>query len=92
MATISDFGVTQHSQMFHFSLETEFNALRFINYTIPRLCSTYVVATIVLYFFIQLLLCLQAQVCFFLYRLTGEAQRSLFDFINSLAMRLAEFI
>ena len=28
----------------HFSLEIEFNALRFINYTIPRLCSTYAVA------------------------------------------------
>ena len=46
MAAISPFGVTQHSQIFHFSLETEFNALRFINYTIPRLCSTYAVATI----------------------------------------------
>ena len=35
----------QHGQIFHFSLEIEFNALRFINYPIPRLCSTYVVAT-----------------------------------------------
>ena len=46
MAAISAFRVTQHSQTFHFSLEIEFNALRFINYTIPRLCSTYAVATI----------------------------------------------
>ena len=46
MATISAFRVTQHSQIFfHFSLEIEFNALRFINYRIPRLCSTYAVAT-----------------------------------------------
>ena len=42
IAAISAFGVTQHSQLFHFSLEIEFNALRFINYTIPRLSSTYV--------------------------------------------------
>ena len=34
------------ARFFHLSLEIEFNALRFINYTIPRLCSTYVVATI----------------------------------------------
>ena len=34
------------ARFFHFSLETEFNALRFINYTLPRLCSTYAVATI----------------------------------------------
>ena len=33
------------ARFFHFSLETEFNASRFINYTIPRLCSTYAVAT-----------------------------------------------
>ena len=33
------------ARFFHFSLETEFNALRFINHTIPRLCSTYAVAT-----------------------------------------------
>ena len=49
MAAISAFGVTQHSQIcrfFHFSLEIEFNALRFINYTIPRFCSTYAVATL----------------------------------------------
>ena len=46
MAAISAFRVTQHSQFFHFSLEIEFNVLRFINYTIPRLCSTYAVATI----------------------------------------------
>ena len=46
MAAISAFGVTQHNQIFHFSLEIEFNALRFINYTIPRLCSTYAVATL----------------------------------------------
>ena len=51
MATISAFRVTQHSQIpgarfFHFSLEIEFNAMRFINYTVPRLCSTYAVATI----------------------------------------------
>ena len=45
MAAISAFGVTQHSQIFHFSLEIEFNALRFINYTISRLCSAYAVAT-----------------------------------------------
>ena len=50
MAAISAFGVTQHSQSFHFSLETEFNALRFINYTIPRLCSTYAVAIIEIYY------------------------------------------
>ena len=48
MAAISPFRVTQHSQIFfHFSLEVEFNALLFINYTIPRLCSTYAVATII---------------------------------------------
>ena len=35
------------ARFFHFSLEIEFSALRFINYTIPRLCSTYVVVTIV---------------------------------------------
>ena len=34
------------ARFFHFSLETELNALHFINYTIPRLCSTYAVATI----------------------------------------------
>ena len=48
MAAISAFGVTQHSQIVSVSLETEFNALRFISYTIPRLfLSTYAVATIV---------------------------------------------
>ena len=47
MVAISAFRVTQHSQIFfHFSLEIEFNALHFINYTIPRLCSTYAVATL----------------------------------------------
>ena len=35
------------ARFFHFSIESEFNALRFINYTIPRLCSTNAVATIV---------------------------------------------
>ena len=34
------------TRFFHFSLEIEFNALHFINYTIPRLCSTYAVATL----------------------------------------------
>ena len=47
MTAFSTFRVTQYSQIFHFSLEVEFNALRFINYTIPTLCSTYAVATIV---------------------------------------------
>ena len=51
MAECSAFRVMQHSQIFHFSLEIEFNALRFINYTIPRLCSTYAVATLVLNIF-----------------------------------------
>ena len=51
MAACSAFRVMQHSQIFHFSLEIEFNALRFINYTIPRLCSTYAVATLVLNIF-----------------------------------------
>ena len=37
MAAISAFHVTQHGQVFHCSLEIEFNALRFINYMIPRL-------------------------------------------------------
>ena len=46
MAAISAFGVTQHSQIFHFSLEIEFNALHFIKFTIPRLCSTYTMATL----------------------------------------------
>ena len=46
MAAISAFGVTQHGQIFHFSLEIEFNTLYFINYTIPRLCSTYTMATL----------------------------------------------
>ena len=46
MAAISTFGVTQHSQICSLFLKTEFNALHFINYTIPRLCSTYAVATI----------------------------------------------
>ena len=45
MAAISAFRVTQHRQIFSLSLEIKFNALRFINYTIPRLCSTYVAAT-----------------------------------------------
>ena len=36
------------ARFFHFCLETEFNALRFINYTIPRLSSTYAMATIVM--------------------------------------------
>ena len=36
------------ARFFHFYLEIEFNALRFINYTIPRLCSTYAVATLVI--------------------------------------------
>ena len=44
MATIIAFCVTQHSQIFF--LEIEFNKMRFINYTIPRLCSTYAVAAI----------------------------------------------
>ena len=35
MATISAFRITQHSQIFSLSLEIEFNAMRFINYTIP---------------------------------------------------------
>ena len=47
------------ARIFHFFLEIEFNALRFISYTMPRLCSTYVVATLnsnqtFLYFFIDL--------------------------------------
>ena len=45
MAVIRAFRVTQHSQIFSLSLEIEFNALCFINYTIPRLCSSYAVAT-----------------------------------------------
>ena len=44
MAGISAFAT--QPDFFHFFLEIEFNALRFINYTIPRLCSTYAVATI----------------------------------------------
>ena len=47
MAAISAFRVTQHSQIFHFSLDIEFNALRFVNYTVPKFCSTYAVATLV---------------------------------------------
>ena len=35
------------ARFFHFSLETEFNALRFINYRIPRLCSTYAVEKLI---------------------------------------------
>ena len=31
MAAISAFGVTQHSWIFHFSLEIGFNALHFVN-------------------------------------------------------------
>ena len=46
MTAISAFRVAQHSQSFHFSLEIEFNVLRFINHTIPTLCSTYAVATL----------------------------------------------
>ena len=46
MISISAFRVTQHNQIFSLSLEIEFNALRFINYTSPRLCSTYAVATV----------------------------------------------
>ena len=45
MAAISAFHATI-VRFFHFSLEIEFNALRFISYTIPRLCSTYAVAAI----------------------------------------------
>ena len=37
------------ARFFHFSLEFEFNALHFINYTIPWLCSTYAVATITMH-------------------------------------------
>ena len=47
MAAISAFGVTQHSQIFSLFFGTDFSALRFINYTISRLCSAYAVATIV---------------------------------------------
>ena len=43
------------ARFFHFSSEIEFNALRFINYTIPRLRSTYAVATIVTKMYHQLL-------------------------------------
>ena len=46
MAAISAFGVTNIASFCPFSLETEFNALHFINYTIPGLCSIYAVATI----------------------------------------------
>ena len=47
MAGISAFRVMRNiARIFHFSLEIEFNALRFINYTIPRLCSTYAVAAL----------------------------------------------
>ena len=48
MAASSAFRVTQHSQTFSLFFRIEFNALRFINYTIPRLCSTYAEATLVL--------------------------------------------
>ena len=34
------------ARFFSLFLEIEFNALRFINDTIPRLCSTYAVATL----------------------------------------------
>ena len=47
MAAISAFRVTQHSQIFNFSSEIKFNALSFINYTIPWIYSTYAVATLV---------------------------------------------
>ena len=36
------------ARFFHFSLEIEFNALRFINYTVPRLCSAYAGATLII--------------------------------------------
>ena len=45
MAAISFFVPRNIARCFHFSLEIELNALRFINYTIPRIRSTYVVAT-----------------------------------------------
>ena len=49
MTAVSASGVTRNiARFFHFSLEIEFNALRFINYTIPRLCSIYAVATLVI--------------------------------------------
>ena len=44
MAAISTFRVTQHSQIFHLSLETEINALQFVNYTVLRFRSIYAVA------------------------------------------------
>ena len=46
MAAISALVSRNIARFVHFSLETEFNALRFINYTIPRLCSNYTMATI----------------------------------------------
>ena len=46
MAAISLFVSRNVDRFFHFSLEIEFNALRFINYAIPRLFSTYAVATL----------------------------------------------
>ena len=36
MVAIRAFRATQHSQIFHFSLEIQFNALCFINYTITQ--------------------------------------------------------
>ena len=48
MATIARF--------FRFSLEIEFNALRFINYIIPRLCPTHAVATVVIEFSVVLMI------------------------------------
>ena len=40
---ISAFRVTRHTWIFPVSLEIEFNAVRFINYTISKLCSTFAV-------------------------------------------------
>ena len=46
MATIITFVSRSIARFFHFSLEIEFSAMRFTNYTIPRLHSTYAVANI----------------------------------------------
>ena len=46
MAAISAFVSHNIARFFHISLQIEFNALRFIIYTISRICSTYAMATL----------------------------------------------
>ena len=74
------------ARFFHFSLEIEFNALGFINYTIPRLCSIYAVATITITIVSQPSKCLKfttfREVCFVIhveYKYSSEALETFYN-------------